>query len=62
MWPSTMARPDISNAVCAVARHSHNLTDRHCKSVLKIMAYLHGARGMRLTFVRGSGLDFDCVR
>ena len=57
MWLSTMTRPDISNAVRAVARHSHNPTDRHWKAVLKIMAYLHGTRGMGTTFVRGSGLD-----
>ena len=57
MWLSTKTRPDISNAVRAVARHSHNLTDRHLKAVLKIMAYLHGTRGTGLTFVRGSGLD-----
>ena len=30
MWLSTITRPtDISNAVRAVARHSHNPTDRH---------------------------------
>ena len=29
MWLSTMTRPDISNAVRAVARHSQNPTDRH---------------------------------
>ena len=57
MWLSTMTRPDISNAVRAVARHSHNPTDRHWEAVLKIMAYLHGTRGMGLTFVRGSGLN-----
>ena len=52
MGLSTMTRPDISNVVRAVARHSHNPTDRHWKAVLKIMAYLHGTRGMSLTFVR----------
>ena len=57
MWLSTMTRPGISNAVRAVARHSHNPTDRHWKVVLTIMAYLHGTRGMELTFVRDSGLD-----
>ena len=56
MWLSTMTWPDISNAVRAVARHSHNPTDRHWKAVMKIMAYLHGTMGMGLTFVRGSGL------
>ena len=57
MWLSTMTRPDISNAVRGVARHSHNLTDRHWKAGLKIMEYLHGSRGIGLSFVRGSGLD-----
>ena len=57
MWLSTMTRQDISNAVRAVARHSHNPTDRHWKVVLTIMAYLHGTRCMELRFVRDSGLD-----
>ena len=57
MWLLTMARPDISNAVRAVACHFHNPTDRHWKAVLKIMAYRHETRGTGLTFVRGSGLD-----
>ena len=57
MWLSTMTRLDISNAVRAVARYSHNPTDKHWKAVLKSMAYLHGTRGMGLTFVRGSGLN-----
>ena len=34
MWLSIMTRPDISNAVRAVARRSHNPTDRHWKAVL----------------------------
>ena len=57
MWLSTMTQPDISNAVRAVARHSHNPTDRHWKEVLKIMAYLHGTRGVGLTVVRGSEFE-----
>ena len=62
MWLSTMTRPDISNVVRAVARHSHNPTDRHPKAVLKIMTYLHGTRGYGLTFVRGSGSELNfCV-
>ena len=55
MWLSTMTRPDISNAVSAVA-HSHNPTDRHWKSVLKIMTYPHRTRGMGSAFLGGSGL------
>ena len=61
MWLSTMTRPDISNVVSAVARHSDNPTDRHWKAVLKIMAYLHGTRGMGLTFCEGLGIGFDCA-
>ena len=57
MWLSTMTRPDISNAVRTVARHSHNPAGRHWKAVLKIMANFHRTRGMGLTFVRGSALD-----
>ena len=57
IWLSTMTRPDISNTVRAVARHSHSLTDRHWKVVIKIMEYLHGTKDIGLTFVRGSGFD-----
>ena len=60
MWLSTMTRPDISNAVRAVARHSHNATDRHSKAVLKIMAYLHGTRG-GINFCEGFGIGLFCV-
>ena len=61
MWLLTISRPDISNAVRAVARHSHNPTDRHRKTVLKIMACLHGTRGMGLTFYEGFWIGFDCI-
>lgn len=59
MWPSTMARLNISNAVRAVARNSHNLTERHRKAVIKILAYNHGTRSMGLALVRGSELDLN---
>ena len=52
-----MKRRDVSNAVRAVARQYHNPTDKQWKAVLKIIAYLHGTRGMGLTFARGLGLD-----
>ena len=68
MWLSTMTRPDIPNAVRAVAPHYHNPTaDRHWKAGLKIMANLDGTRGMGSTFVSGSGSystaysDADCA-
>ena len=49
------ARHLESGACCGA--HSHNPNDMHWKAVMNIMAYLHGTRGMSLTFVRGSGLD-----
>ena len=52
MLLSTMWTPDISNAACAMARHSYNPVDSHWKAVMT-MAYLRGTRGLGLTFVRG---------
>lgn len=57
MGLSTMTRPGTSNTVRAMARHSHNPTDRHWEEAPKNVAYLHGTRGVGLTFARGSGLD-----
>ena len=54
MWLLITARSDISNAVGAVARHSHNPTERPWKAVLKSLACLHGTGFLRLMFVRGS--------
>lgn len=51
MRVSTMTRPDISDAVRVVARHSNNLTDRHWKSIIMAVSYLHGVWGW------GSGLE-----
>jgi len=57
MWLVTMTRPDIANAVRAVARHSHNPTERHWKAVLKIIEYLLGSKELGITYERGYGLD-----
>ncbi|CAN0238053.1 unnamed protein product [Pylaiella littoralis] len=54
-----MTRPDIANAVRAVARHSHQPTARHWKAVLMIFQYLVGTKDLGLTNVRGSGLDLS---
>ena len=48
---------DISYAVRVVTRHSHNPTDRHWKTILEIVASVHGTVGLGLSFVRSSGLD-----
>ena len=52
-----MTRLNISNAVRAVACRSHNLSGRHWKAAMKIMTYVHGPSGLRLTFARSSGLE-----
>ena len=59
MWLVTMTRPDIANAVRAVARHSHSPTERHWKAVLKIIEYLLDSKYLGLTFERGSGLELS---
>ena len=39
MWLVVMSRPDIANAVRAVARHSHDPIARHWKAILMIIEY-----------------------
>ena len=51
-----MTRPDISNVVLAVARHSQSPTVGHCKEGLKIMANLRGTPGMALIFCEEFGI------
>ncbi|CAM9220034.1 unnamed protein product [Pylaiella littoralis] len=48
-----MTRPDITNAVRAVARYAHSPTARLWKSIRKILAYLNGTRSLGITYVRG---------
>ena len=40
MWIANQSRPNISNAVQAVARHSHALKMKHWKAAVKVMKYL----------------------
>ena len=40
MWIANQTRPDISNAVRAVARHSHKPKKSHWKAAQKILDYL----------------------
>ena len=56
MWLSVMTRPDIANALRACARHSHNPSPRHWKTLLQVAAYVNATKEMGLRFVRGSGL------
>ena len=59
MWLSTMTRPDITNAVRAVARYAHEPTERLWQAIMKILSYLNGTRSMGITYVRGSGLSLN---
>ena len=59
MWGSTMTRPDITNAVRAVARQAHAPTARLWSAITKTIADLHGTKDLGITYVRGSGLDLE---
>ena len=59
MWLSTMTRPDITNAVRAVACYAHVPTERLWQAITKILSYLNGARSLCITYVRGSGLSLN---
>ena len=59
LWLSTMTRPDITNAVRAVARYAHKPTERLWKAITKILSYLEGMKSLGITYVRGSGLSID---
>ena len=59
MWLVFMSRPDITNAVRAVSRHSNSPAERHWKAVLQIIRYLLGTKDLSLTFKWGSGLEIS---
>ena len=48
LYISITARPDISTAVSACGRYSHNPGQQHWDAVLQIVAYLNGTRKLRL--------------
>lgn len=50
-----MTRPDIANAVRAMARHSHDPANAHWKGVLKILTYLKNTSGRGITFSKHVG-------
>ena len=59
MWIANQTRPDIANAVRAVARHSHEPKSVHWKAVRMIMGYLRTTRHLGITFQRGRGLNLE---
>ena len=59
MWLANQTRPDIANAVRAVARYCHVPTSVHWKAVLHIVRYLKSTSQLDITFQRGSGLQLE---
>ena len=51
-----MMRPDITNAVRAVARCAHIPTERLWQEIMKVLSYLNGTKSFAIAYVRGSGL------
>ena len=54
MWLSILTRPDIANAVRAVARYCTAPGAIHWKAALGILEYINGTSEYGITFQRGS--------
>ena len=59
MWLANQTRPDIVNAVRAVARYSHSPKLVHWKAALHILQYVRLTSGHGITFQRGMGSGVD---
>ena len=57
MWLANQTRPDIANAVRAVARHTNSPKEIHWKTAVGIIEYVFFTRDFSNTFQRGSGLE-----
>ena len=57
MWIANQTMPDISNAVRAVARHSHEPKKSHLKAAQKILNYLLERAHLTLKFKQDSTVD-----
>ena len=55
MWLANMTRPDITDAVRAVARFTNEPGNQHWKAARKILAYVAGTRDVGLIYRQGSG-------
>ena len=56
MWVANNTRPDIYNAVRAVARYSNAPKWVHWTTALHILMYVRGTSGYGITFQRGCGV------
>jgi len=61
MWIASQTRADISNAVRAVARHSHESKKSHWKAAQKILNYLLETAHLTLKFKRDSSVDIGIL-
>ncbi|CAB1113542.1 unnamed protein product [Ectocarpus sp. CCAP 1310/34] len=57
MWIANQTRPDISNAVRAVARHSHEPNKSHWKAAQKILNYLLETAHLTLKYKQDTMVD-----
>ena len=57
MWLANQTRPDIANAVRAVARYAHSPRGVHWRTAIGILEYVFSTSGFGITFQRGSGLE-----
>ena len=61
MWIATQTRPDIANAVRAVARFSHDPREVHWKAVCKILEYLHSTAHLGLTYRKENSTSVEII-
>ena len=61
MWLANETRPDISNAVRAVARYADAPKYVHWGARLSVLKYLRTTSDLGVTYQRGSGLDLEVV-
>ena len=54
MWLATQTRPEISNAVRAVARYCSAPTYAHWRAAMGILGYVKRTSGFGITFQRGT--------
>ena len=56
MWLANQTRPDISNAVRAVARYTCSPKEKHWTAAIGILGYVSCTIDSGITFQRGNGL------
>ena len=57
MWLANQTRPDIGNAVRAVARYTNSPREIHWKTAVGILGYAFFTSDFGISFQRGSGLQ-----